>query len=174
MSPPPVAVPVPPKPAQPAPPVATARPGALEYAGFGPRLVAYLIDGLILGALTLIPYGICMFTFIMPMQRNQQPGPMAWVIFAICMLVILAITLGYQIYFVGLKGATPGKKIMKLKVTLPDGQYPVGIGKAVVRLIGYMISGAICYIGFLMIIFDKEEHRALHDRIAGTRVIKEA
>src|SRR5262245_66117115 len=108
------------------------------------------------------------------MQQSEQPRPMPWVIYDIYSLVILAIRLGYQIYLVRLKGATPGKKIMKLKVTPPDGQYPIGVGKAIVRFIGYMISGAICYIGFLMILFDKEEHRALHDRIAGTRVIKEA
>ena len=38
------------------------------------------------------------------------------------------------------------------------------------RYIGYIISGAIFYIGFLMILGG--EKRGLHDRIAGTYVVK--
>jgi uncharacterized RDD family membrane protein YckC len=137
-------------------------------------LVAYLIDYLIVLALSLIPLGISSYFLIMPMMNQQEPGPGAAIIGAICQLITLLIFVGYFTYFIGLKGATPGKKMMKLKVTLPDGMYPIGIGKALVRFIGYIISGMICYIGFLMALFDKEEHRALHDRIAGTRVIRES
>jgi uncharacterized RDD family membrane protein YckC len=171
---PPVAAAPPPLKSAPSVPASAAPVGSLNYASFGQRLIAYLLDGLIIGALTLIPVAISVVGFVIPIQRQQEPGPMAMVVFGICQILILLITLGYYVYFIGLKGATPGKKIMKLKVTLPDGQYPVGVGKALVRFIGYAISAMICYIGFLMAAFDKEEHRALHDRIAGTRVIREA
>lgn len=168
------APPIPPVPKPAAPPVAAVAHGGLQYAGFGQRLAAYLIDVLIVFALCLIPYGIMMVAFLLPIQRQQEPGPMAAIVSGICGILILLIYVGYFVYFIGLKGATPGKKIMKLKVTLPDGAYPIGIGKALIRFIGYLISGSICYIGFLMALFDKEEHKALHDRIAGTRVIKDA
>lgn len=146
--------------------------GALEYAGFGPRFLAYLIDSVILGLLILLPVAVMVFASVR--AQTQGPSGMLVAIEALCSLVIFVISLGYQVYFVGSKGATPGKRIMKLKVTFPDGTWPIGYGKAFLRMIGYAISGMICYVGFLMIIFDKETHRALHDKIAGTVVIRES
>lgn len=143
----------------------------LTYAGFAVRLVAYLIDVGILLLLMLVPLVIIL---ILVMRSPESPSPVSMMISAACFILISVISIGYQLYFVGAKGATPGKKIMKLKVTLPDGTFPIGYGKAFLRMIGYAISGAICYIGFLMIAFDKEQHRGLHDKIAGTVVIKES
>ena len=42
---------------------------------------------------------------------------------------------------------------------------------AFMRLVGYMVSGFILYIGFLMIAFNPDK-MALHDKIAKTRVLK--
>jgi len=147
-------------------------PGTLIYAGFGPRLVAVIIDSLLLTAL-MIPFIIAIGIFMFRMQ-NGEPSPLAWIVIGVSYVFISLIGLLYQLIFIGKKGATPGKKFMKLRVTFPDGTYPIGIGKAFLRMIGYMISGMICYIGFLMVIFDKEQHRALHDKIAGTVVIRES
>lgn len=147
-------------------------PGAMEYAGFGPRFLAYLIDGVILGLLNLLPTAVIVFATIR--AQTQGPSAMLLIVEGLCVLASLVISLGYEIYFVGVKGATPGKKIMKLKVVFPDGTWPIGFGKAFLRLIGYMVSAIICYVGFLMIIFDKETHRGLHDKIAGTVVIRES
>ena len=155
------------------PPV-TAPTGALVYAGFGPRFVAVIIDSLLLTAL-MIPFLIAIFVFMSKMSMSgETPSPLAMIVIAGSYLVITLIGLLYQLIFIGKKGATPGKKFMKLRVTFPDGTYPIGIGKAFLRMIGYMLSGMICYIGFLMVIFDKEQHRALHDKIAGTVVIRES
>jgi len=121
----------------------------------------------------MIPFIIIVAVFMMRMQTGGEPSPLAMVAIFGSYFLIMVISLLYQLIFIGKKGATPGKKFMKLRVTFPDGQYPIGIGKAFLRMIGYMISGMICYIGFLMIIFDKEQHRALHDKIAGTVVIRE-
>lgn len=172
-------VPPPPPKASVPPPVQAAarRPGALpvtaglNYAGFGVRLVAYLIDSLILGLLLLLPMAL---VFFLSMRNAENPSPFNYLIILACSIIMFVVSVGYQLYFVGAKGATPGKKIMKLKVTLPDGTFPIGYGKAFLRMIGYIVSGAICYIGFLMIAFDKEQHRGLHDKIAGTVVIKES
>jgi uncharacterized RDD family membrane protein YckC len=148
--------------------------GHRNYAGFGVRLVAYLLDSIILtliGTIISIP---AILIFVLPMMRQQQPSPFAMFVLAACELAWTVLVIAYSVYFVGTKGATPGKKMMKLKVIMQDGQYPIGYGKAFLRVIGYMISGLICYIGFLMIAFDKEQHKGLHDKIAGTLVIKES
>ncbi len=156
----------------PLPPVVPQAGGVLTYAGFGVRLVAAIIDSLLLSAL-MIPFIIIVAVFMMRMQTGGEPSPLAMIAIFGSYFMIMILSLLYQLIFIGKKGATPGKKFMKLRVTFPDGQYPIGIGKAFLRMIGYMISGLICYIGFLMIIFDKEQHRALHDKIAGTVVIRE-
>jgi uncharacterized RDD family membrane protein YckC len=182
---PPPPAPPPPRPAPPAaapgrpfaPPAAPmpktrALAGQMTYAGFGPRLAAYFIDAIVLSLLLVLPIAVTMVVSTRA-QISGEFSPIAMVLIAACSLLMLIISLGYQLYFVGAKGATPGKKIMKLRIALPDGSYPVGYGKAFLRMIGYVISGAICYIGFLMILFDKEQHRGLHDRIAGTVVVKE-
>ncbi len=152
----------------------TASGTGLNYAGFGPRLIAYFIDGVILLALSLLPLLVAVFSLYPSFRDGTNPSSISMLIASACGLIMSLAGLGYQLYFVGVKGATPGKRIMKLKVVLQDGQYPIGYGKAFLRLIGYAISGMICYIGFLMILFDKEQHRGLHDRIAGTVVIKES
>ncbi len=146
----------------------------LNYAGFGPRLIAYFIDIVIVLALSLLPLLVAFFV-AMPVWRDNEPlKPLGILIVFACVFIALLIAFGYLLYFTGVKGATLGKRIMKLKVAFPDGKYPIGYGKAFLRLIGYGVSGLICYIGFLMILFDKEQHRGLHDRMAGTVVIKES
>ena len=146
----------------------------LNYAGFGSRLAAYLIDVAIVFALLLLPLIVAGFV-VVPARLNNEPlKPLGVIIVLACVLIAILVGFIYHLYFTGAKGATPGKKIMKLKVVLADGKYPIGYAKAFLRLIGYALSGMICYIGFLMILFDKEQHRGLHDRIAGTVVIKES
>ena len=57
------------------------------------------------------------------------------------------------------------------EIVREDGVEPMGWGKAALRMVGYMASGFILYIGFLMALFT-ERNRCLHDMIAGTVVIK--
>jgi uncharacterized RDD family membrane protein YckC len=45
------------------------------------------------------------------------------------------------------------------------------MGKAVLRLIGYFISGIVIWVGFLWILFDANK-QGRHDKIAGTYVVK--
>jgi uncharacterized RDD family membrane protein YckC len=86
-------------------------------------------------------------------------------------LVPLAIVLGcaYFIYGWGTRGATPGKTVLGLVVEGDDGSFPIGASRATVRLLGYVLSGALFGIGFLMIAFGGS---GLHDRVAGTRVVR--
>ncbi len=44
-------------------------------------------------------------------------------------------------------------------------------GKAILRYVGYFVSGIILGIGYLMVFFT-ENKKGLHDMIAGTRVVK--
>jgi uncharacterized RDD family membrane protein YckC len=58
---------------------------------------------------------------------------------------------------------------MGLVVADREGHTPIGVGRAFLRLCGYGLSGMLLGIGFLMIPLTGA---GLHDRLAGTRVIR--
>ncbi len=127
-----------------------------RYAGFWRRFVAYLLDGIILNIISWVLYFILIFL----------PYQMAIVIY-------IAFFIGSILYFPifwAWQGATPGKMIMGIEIVKTDGR-PIGIGRAIVRYIGYFVSAIIIYIGYLMIAMNKKK-QGLHDMIAGTIVIR--
>jgi len=139
--------------------------GELNYAGFGIRFAAKILDGLLLGVVIFAP----MMILIVSRAGSQRPGEVD-VISLVFQLGFYVVNLLYTVFFLGKFGATPGKMVCKLKVVTGDGG-KVGYGRAAGRYFAEMLSGMICYIGYLMVLFDKEERRALHDRICNTRVI---
>jgi uncharacterized RDD family membrane protein YckC len=82
----------------------------------------------------------------------------------------IALTLTYVIYFTRKYDATPGKKALGLRLLRADGS-KLGKGRIVGRYFAEWISSLVMGIGYLMVAFDKEQRRALHDRICDTRVI---
>lgn len=145
----------------------------LNYAGFWIRFAAKFIDGLILG----IPVWIIMFivmastgAFSQSGARQTEPGPLGTVLILLLELGFFGVHIGYQIFFLGKYGATPGKMLCKLQVVSSDGTR-FSYGRATGRAFAEMLSGMICYIGYLMVPFDNPQKRALHDHICNTRVV---
>ncbi len=68
-------------------------------------------------------------------------------------------------------GKTLGKWFLGLRVITIDGA-PLGLGKATLRFIGYMIAIIPLSFGLLWVVFDPQK-QGWHDRIASTYVIKE-
>jgi uncharacterized RDD family membrane protein YckC len=140
----------------------------MQKAGFFIRLVAYIIDCIIVG----VGAGVLMAVFGVPMSAGAgtasqiELGAMQ----GIGALLLLIWSLGYLLFFWATSGKTPGKAILGLQIVRTDGG-KLGLGKAIVRLIGYAISGIVIYLGFLWILWDKEK-QGWHDKIAGTYVIK--
>lgn len=158
---------------RPPPPVPARRavPGAPTPAGLGRRLVAGLVDGVFVlsgQAVMLVPVGYYWWSRELP----STPGEVSFLaIAASVVLVTLAVLVGalYHVYFWGVRGASPGKELLDLGVETEDGATPIGIGRASLRLLGYVLSVASLGIGFLMI---ASGGGGLHDRIAGTRVVR--
>lgn len=145
--------------------------GVFDYVGFWPRFAAKFIDGIILWIaemVIMIPFWVATFRDVFSGGRPTPISPFFSVLFY---PVILGLTIGYTVYFLGKKGATPGKMVMGIKVVTSDGG-PITYTKALVRALAEMLSGLICYIGYLMVAFDSEEHKALHDMICDTRVVR--
>jgi uncharacterized RDD family membrane protein YckC len=83
----------------------------------------------------------------------------------------IVLAMCYETFFVGKYGATPGKMACKLRVVTAEGE-PVSYGRACARYWAKQLNLFTLGIGYLMVAFDKEEHRGLHDRICNTRVVK--
>jgi uncharacterized RDD family membrane protein YckC len=139
-------------------------------AGAWPRLLAFVVDLLIVSlgqALLAVPA-------IVYWSRGagvDEAAPTFLPIFLSVTLAALAAVLAavYHVYFWGVKAATPGKRLLGLQVQGQDGRQPIGPGRAALRLLGYVVSGLVFGIGFLMIAFGGG---GLHDQIAGTRVVR--
>jgi uncharacterized RDD family membrane protein YckC len=147
--------------------------GIMEYAGFWIRCGAIIIDGIILWAAQMVVYAIfgIITAAVMP-SMSGNPANSSFFIISQLMITLFsfAISAGYDIWFVGRFGATPGKMACKIKIVVPDGSR-VSYSRALGRHFAKWISSMILGIGFLMAAFD-DEKRTLHDRICETRVIR--
>ena len=140
-----------------------AKPGTLHYASIGARIVALVIDSLLLnivfGVLTTLIFGwqAALGWGIAP-GLSVGIGLFQWFFFAL-----------YEIVLTTVYGATLGKMAMKIKVVTPEGR-PISYGLSTGRYFAKILSTLILCIGYIMAFWDPEK-RALHDRICGTRVI---
>ena len=120
-----------------------------DYAGFGQRLLAALIDWLILFVVSA-PISVLFFeaSAVMP-------------------LLAAATVIGFWRYC----GATPGKLAVAVRIVDARTGQPVGTGRLALRLLCYLLSALPLYLGFLWIAFDRRK-QGWHDKIARTVVIQ--
>lgn len=141
----------------------------VEVVGFGRRLAASLLDGLLLGFLTFILVtAIGFVVLLIDIFKPEQIVPFDT-------LIILAAAILSLVYYIGYwstSGQTIGKTMLGLKVVDQTGS-PLSTAKAVLRYLGYLISAAIFSLGFIWIAFD-QKRQGWHDKIAGTYVVEAA
>ncbi len=141
--------------------------GARVYGGFWIRFAAIFIDGI---ALWIVNFAIQSVTGTRITNPRDLGAMMGFI--GINFIISVSISLFYEAFFLVQYGATPGKMIFKLKVITPDGG-GISWGRAIGRYFAKYLSGITLMIGYIMAAFDSEK-RALHDYIAGTRVIRTA
>jgi uncharacterized RDD family membrane protein YckC len=78
----------------------------------------------------------------------------------------------YFILMVGLRQQTLGQAAAHLRVEAADGG-PVGLRRATTRFVVSLLSLVLLLTGYLVAFLDPNR-QTLHDRIAGTRVVREA
>jgi len=145
----------------------------VAYAGFWLRLVAWIIDAIILG---IAGAGVFFPLFRANLHFFAHATP--WEVYSSYSRPILAIRmLGLMmnwIYYAALESsvwqATIGKKLLGLMVTDLAGNR-ITFGRASGRFFGMLLSGFVLGIGFLMAGFT-ERKQALHDMIASCLVIR--
>ncbi len=173
-APPPAPAPMPPAPVPAAAPPAyfgDLAPIEGEPAGFWIRFLAFMIDYAIIGFLMAIIWAPTFLIAFRPTASGESPGAFGMILPFLSFVLGSAVGLGYNLWFPATRGATPGKKMLGLRIVREDGEEPLGWGTAFMRLVGYMVSGFILCIGFFMIAFNPEK-KGLHDMIAKTRVLK--
>lgn len=138
--------------------------------GFFRRAAAYLMDLSLIDLLTLF------FLFLNDTAVDLASGgglqlvtPDRSQIESLMPLWTAVFTL-YFVFFTYWGGQTPGKMILRLRViSLRDGE--ISFARALIRTFGYFLSYLSFFVGFLMAGFTPKK-RALHDYLAGTRVIR--
>jgi len=145
---------------------------AFELAGFWRRVGAYLIDAFIIWVAIFalqIVVGIARFALFWAIPGNVG-GPVNLLFTLLSTLLGLAIFLGYYPYFWTTSGQTLGKKALGLRVVRTGG-YKLGLGRAILRLLGYWLSALTLGLGFIWVAFDRKK-QGWHDKIADTQVIR--
>ena len=142
----------------------------VQFAPHGERLIAYIIDSLIVSVVLFITIGVLFFAIILPGIRSGA-GVALGVPFLLLTLVALIVGFAYFPFFWVRGGQTPGMKAFDLYVVRDRDGGPIDLGQAILRLVGFWIDGIAFYLGFIWVFIDSRR-RAWHDLIAGTVVVK--
>jgi uncharacterized RDD family membrane protein YckC len=139
----------------------------VRYAGFWIRLVAMMIDVIVL--MIVIPpvllwlYGIEYFDPDVMIRRSM--GCVEFLIWYVFPAVAAIVLWKY-------KSATPGKMIVGVKIVdARTGKKP-SMMQCIVRYFAYFVSTIPFGLGYLWIAFDRRK-QAWHDKLAGTVVVRE-
>ena len=152
----------------PPPPLTDFSTGADRLASVGQRALAQVMDGLTIG----IPLFVLTLSFGGDLTDTQDDN-LLWLT-----LLWLGVGLLYNTAFVALSGATPGKRIMKLRVVNRTDGSPVNWTYAAVRALVPTVAGVVPVIGFALNIAVYVRaafhpfRQGLHDAAAGTIVVR--
>ncbi|HKP13002.1 MAG TPA: RDD family protein [Blastocatellia bacterium] len=137
--------------------------GSLESAGFGLRYGAWMFDFLI----TLI--AIMVFTFVVTAVSRQSVVGSNRDLLLVAGLTLLLFLLNFVV-LAGKTGQTAGMRILGIYIVRESGK-PFTIKQAAVRhLLGYPLSTAVFFLGFLWMLWDARQ-QGWHDKLAHTIVV---
>ena len=157
-------------------------------AGIGARFFGLFLDSLLYGLLATVfalPGGIligqslkdCVTEKISNTESKivcppgSPKGGLLAAGIALCVLGLLVIAVLY-IRALGKTGQTWGRKIAGVKVVDKATGAPIGMGRAFGRtLFEQIISRSICFLGYLVAIWDKDK-QTWHDKVVNSIVVK--
>jgi uncharacterized RDD family membrane protein YckC len=120
-------------------------------ASFGTRLVASLVDGVIL----IVAGGI--LGALLGSDGTQAIGTL--------------LGLAYYVYLEGSpSGQTIGKRAMGIRVIDLETAGPIGYGRAAIRYFGRIVSGIACLLGYFWMLWD-DQKQTWHDKFATCVVV---
>jgi len=141
----------------------------VTYAGFWWRLLAYLIDSVVM-SVVFVPLGLVIGVGMAASGADESSPLLPGIKLSLNGFEILIMWLYYAFLESSPWQGTIGKKVVGLRVTDMQG-HRISFAKATGRYFGMILSGMICFIGWIMIAFT-EKKQGLHDMLAGTLVLK--
>lgn len=141
----------------------------VRYAGLWPRFLALLVDFLLFCAFFFPVTRIVKGTWLMGAADHRWSSGL-FVTDPLCIAFLTVIAL-YFVLFEALAGATPGKRICRLRVIRVGGGTP-GLARSVVSNVLRLVDGlpALNILGNMLILTSAEQAR-FGDRIGRTRVV---
>jgi len=143
-----------------------------SIAGIGNRFVAIMIDTFIQAFMIIITF-LLLYSF-MPNTIIEYFSNLSGAYIAVIIIIAFLIIDGYYIIFEPLmKGRTPGKAAMKLRVVKHNGA-PAAFSNLLIRNILRIADILpVFYLAGVVIMFINDESRRLGDLAAGTIVIRD-
>ncbi len=155
-----------------------------ELAGAGTRILAALIDQLIIGTILFGLYAVAVFLallgeFITESQITEfaeeiQTGQWSAAVMGVALLASFVVNFGYYVVLeMTTNGQTVGKKAMGLRV-IRDGGYGLTLAGSLLRNLGRMVDmlPGTYLVGMVLMVWHRQEKR-LGDLLAGTVVVRE-
>jgi uncharacterized RDD family membrane protein YckC len=135
-----------------------------QDAGVGARLLAVVVDLLILAAIdAVVIYFTMQLCYLTIEDLGILPkGPLLAFLFVQNGGYLVAFTAG---------GQTLGKMVAGIRVVQSDSDGTLDLGRAFLRTLMWVVLAVPAGLGFLTALFSRD-HRGLHDRFAGTRVVR--
>jgi len=147
------------------------QPASRAYAGLQLRIVAFILD-----VLVLISFGMLFVAAVLVLlvidADNGNPSDRAFLISGVILtLYFVAFVPLYHILLWSSRGQTVGMMAVHIRVLSRNGGR-VSLWRSALRFFGRLFSVLPLFLGLLMALFDRKR-RTLHDRLAGTVVVEE-
>lgn len=139
---------------------------SLPIAGLGLRIVAFILDGIVVVGLVMLFFAVGFAQAAV--QGDDPPDWSIWLGLGITASAVFPFTPILFFVLWAWRSQSLGQMAVGLIVTTPSG-YRLSVRRAALRAILWPISILPLGVGMLPIFFDRER-RSLHDRIAGTVV----
>lgn len=130
-----------------------------HYMGFWKRVLASIIDNILLG-IACLPLMFLLYRII----EKDETAELTY------NLLSTVVSIAVVLLFWQFKQSTPGKMIFSARIVDAQTYGKPSFGKLVIRYIGYIPSTLVLLLGFVWVAFDKQK-RGWHDMMAGTLVV---
>ena len=148
-----------------------------RFAGFWARFGAALLDGLILSPFTIVAQ-IVLATGkkeIKPCSFNasllcRAPTGSTRALYGLILLAGFVAAILYYGFMEGRTGQTVGKRALGVRVLDARTGTPIGVGRAIGRHFGKIISAIPCGLGYLWMLWDPNK-QTWHDKMVGSYVV---
>jgi uncharacterized RDD family membrane protein YckC len=145
-----------------------------RFAPHGGRLVAYIVDAVIIAAILIVAFIIFAAVGAFSLAGSGDIGGFTALIISLLAVFTFVVALGYFPWFWARTGQTPGMRMFRLRVVRDRDGGPIGAGTAIIRYIVFAFINSIVFgipLGFLWVLFDSRR-RGWHDLVAGTVVVE--